>query len=207
MKMIKVFKQVSLTLGVFFMATLAMAQTPSPMPMMNSTADQVIQALQQNKSHLTTDVVYSIVNQYLIPHVDINGMARSALGRNAWNKATDEQKKEFSEQFVTLVVRTYASPLTEYTDEKIHFFPIRGSIEGKSFLNVNSAIIRSSGNNVPVSYSLVLLQDQWKIYDMSVEGVSLLQSFRLQFAQELSQGSLDNLIANMKRHNEQKKIA
>jgi phospholipid transport system substrate-binding protein len=183
------------------------AETPSPMPMLNTTADQVIHSLESQQSHLTTPVVYGIVNQYLIPQVDIYGMARSVLGRNIWNKATGEQKDAFSEQFVKLIVRTYASPLTEFTDEKIKFLPIRGSYEGKSFVNVNSFIVRSSGKNVPVTYSLVLIKGQWKIYDMSVEGVSLLQSFRSQFAQELTSGSLEQLISTMKKRNEQKSQA
>lgn len=183
------------------------AETPSPMPMLNTTADQVIHALDSEKSHLTTAAVYNIVNQYLIPQVDVVGMARSVLGRNIWKQATEEQKKAFSDEFVKLIVRTYASPLTEYTDEKIKFLPIRGSYEGKEFVNVNSFIIRSSGQNVPVSYSLVLISNQWKIYDMSVEGVSLLQSFRSQFAQELTNGSLEALISNLKKHNEQKSRA
>lgn len=202
------FKILGVAFSFLMLTSTAFAETPSPMPMLNTTADQVIHALQENKSRLTTQTVYNIVNQYLIPQVDVAGMSRSALGRNAWNQATDAQKNAFSEQFVQLIVRTYASPLTEYTDEKIHFLPIRGGYEGKNFLTAGSVIVRSSGNNVPVSYSLVLIQNQWKIYDMSVEGVSLLQSFRSQFAGELTQGgNLDRLIANMKKHNQQKSTA
>ncbi len=198
---------IGLIAALVLFALTARAETPSPMPMLNTTADQVIHALQSEQAHLTTPIVYRIVNQYLIPQVDVNGMARSVLGRNVWNKATEEQRQAFSDEFIKLIVRTYASPLTEYTDEKIKFLPMRGSYEGKEFLNVNSFIVRSSGKNVPVTYSLVLIKEQWKIYDMSVEGVSLLQSFRSQFAQELRTGSLEQLIANMKKHNEQKSRA
>lgn len=186
--------------------TLAETSISSPIIMLDSTATQVIDALKVNKARLSTnrDVVYKIVNQYLIPHVDVYGMARSVLGRNAWNQATDIQKTEFSQEFIQLVVRTYSAPLAEYTDEKIRFEPIRGGYEGKSFINVNSMIIRSNGHNIPLNYSLVLINNEWKIYDMSVEGISLLQSFRSQFAEELSQGNLEQLIANLKTHNQQK---
>lgn len=176
----------------------------SPVVMLNSTAQKVISELKANESRLKDKtVVYGIVNQYLIPHVDVYGMSRSVLGRNAWTQATDAQKKEFTKEFVQLVVRTYANPLSEYTDEIIRFAPIRGGYQGKQFINVNSMIVRSQGNNVPLNYSLVLLNGEWKIYDMSVEGVSLLQSFRSQFAAELSQSNMDQLIQNLRKHNQQ----
>lgn len=176
----------------------------SPVVMLNATAQKVISELKANESSLKDkSVVYGIVNRYLIPQVDVNGMARSVLGRNAWTQATDTQKTAFTKEFVQLVVRTYANPLSEYTDETIHFAPIRGEYQDKQFINVNSMIVRSQGNNVPLSYSLVRLNNEWKIYDMSVEGVSLLQSFRSQFAEELSQGNMEQLIQNLQKHNQQ----
>lgn len=175
----------------------------SPVVMLDTTAKKVISELNANKSRLKDkNVVYGIVNRYLIPQVDVNGMARSVLGRNAWTQATGQQKAAFTKEFVQLVVRTYANPLSDFTDETIHFAPIRGGYEGKQFVNVNSMIVRSQGNNVPLSYSLVRLNNEWKIYDMSVEGVSLLQSFRSQFAEELSQGNMDQLILNLQKHNQ-----
>lgn len=202
-KMLKSFSFMLLALFTLF-SSIAFAETPSPMPMLNAGADELIQDLETQKSHLTPAIVYDIVNKCLIPHVDVYGMSRSVLGRNEWNKATDEQKKAFSEQFVQLIVRTYSTPLTKYTDEKIKFLPIRQNYEGKNFVGVNSLVVHSSGKPVPVNYSLVLINNEWKIYDMSVEGVSLLQSFRSQFAQELKNGNLDQLIQNMQKHNTQK---
>jgi len=190
-------------LGCILIAASAFA-APSPVIMLDTTAKQVIDGLKQNKVRLSKNpsVVYGIVYRYLIPHVDVYGMSRSVLGRNAWNQATDAQRKAFTKEFVQLVVRTYSGPLTEYTNETIKFLPIRGGYEGKSFVRVDSIIVRPSANNVPLNYSLVLIGNEWKIYDMSVEGVSLLQSFRSQFAQELSQGNMDQLIANLKKHNQ-----
>lgn len=181
----------------------ASAAVENPTVMLDATAKQIIAALKENKPQLAANksVVYGIVNQYLIPHVDLQGMARSVLGRNAWNQATAAQKQTFTTEFTQLVVRTYSSPLAEYTDEIIRFYPIRGGYAGKSFVNVSSVIVRSQGNNVPLNYSLVLINNEWKIYDMSVEGVSLLQSFRSQFAQELSQGNMEQLIENLTKHN------
>ncbi len=202
----RVFLNIIFSMSLLISSITAWAETPDPSIMLNSTADQIITNLKANQPKLAKDkaLIYSIINQYLIPQVDINGMARSVLGRNAWTQATKAQQEAFTKEFVQLVVRTYSSPLTNYTDETIKFYPLRGNYQGKNFLIVNSAIVRSSGNNVPLNYSLVLVKDQWKIYDMNVEGVSLLQSFRSQFAGELAQGNMDQLIANLKRHNETK---
>lgn len=95
------------------------------------------------------------------------------------------------------MIRTYATPLAEYTDEKIKFLPIRGSLENR-FLRVNSVIIRSNGQNIPLSYSLVSKNGNWKIYDLSVEGVSLLQSFRSQFAEALRNSSMQEIIRQLR---------
>jgi len=175
----------------------------SPLPMLEKTANQIINTLKSNRSHLKSnnDIIFNAVEQHLLPNVDVRGMSRSVLGRNAWRKATPTQRKAFSKQFTKLVIRTYASPLAEYTDESVKFYPIRGSMN-KRFLRVKSEIVRSNGPNIPLNYSLVSKKGQWKIYDLSVEGVSLLQSFRSQFAQSLQNSNIQNLINELKKHNQ-----
>lgn len=173
----------------------------SPTPMLENTANQIITTLKQNKASLKHNhqVIYQAVEHYLLPNVDLTGMSRSVLGREAWNKATPAERQEFSQAFTKLVIRTYATPLAEYKDETIKFMPIRGSIDGQ-FVRVNSVIVRSNGQNIALSYSLVSKNNAWKIYDLNVEGVSLLQSFRTQFGQILQNSSMKALIAEM-RHN------
>lgn len=180
----------SLSQGVF-------AQS-SPTPMLERTANQIIATLKQNKSNLKHNhqVIYQAVEHYLLPNVDLIGMSRSVLGREAWNKATPAERQEFSRAFTQLVIRTYATPLAEYTSETVKFLPIRGSIEGQ-FVRVNSVIVRPNGQNIALSYSLVSKNNVWKIYDLNVEGVSLLQSFRTQFGQILRNSSMKALIAEM----------
>ncbi|KTC67759.1 toluene tolerance protein Ttg2D [Legionella birminghamensis] len=170
----------------------------SPMPMLESTANQILATLKQNKANLKNNrqLIFQAVEQHLLPNVDVAGMSRSVLGRQVWNKASAAERAQFSKAFTQLVIRTYASPLAEYTDETIKFLPIRGAGDGR-FIRVNSLIIRSNGNNIPLSYSLVAKNGQWKIYDLSVEGVSLLQSFRSQFAQALQNSNIQDLIRQM----------
>lgn len=170
----------------------------SPVPMLEQTANNIISSLKENKASLKSNpnIIYQAVETNLLPIVDVAGMSRSVLGRQAWNKATAMQRTQFSKAFTRLVIRTYSSPLAQYSDESVQFLPVRGSINSR-FLRVNSIIVRTGGQNISLSYSLVDKNGQWKIYDMSVEGVSLLQSFRSQFSAALQNSSIDEVIKQM----------
>jgi len=199
MKQIKLFSFLSLWLVTQFIY----AAQPSPLPMLQQSANSILKVLDENQSELKKDnsIIYKSVKRYLLPNVDVYGMSRSVLGRNAWRKASKSQRQAFANQFTQLVIRTYASPLAEYDGEKIKFYPIRGGYN-KRFVSVKSMIIRPSASNIPLAYSLIYKKGQWKIYDISVEGVSLLESFRSQFAQQLQHASINALIKKMQQHNQ-----
>ena len=177
----------------------------SPVPMLENTANQILSTLKQNKSNLKQNhqIIYQAVQRYFLPNVDMNGMSRSVLGRQAWDKASVAERQAFTQVFTELVIRTYSNPLAEYTDETVKFAPLRTPTDGR-FVRVNSVIIRSTGQRIPLSYSLVAKNDGWKIYDLSVEGVSLLQSFRSQFGQILQNSSMQELIAQMRKNSKNK---
>lgn len=176
----------------------------SPVPMLEGSANKILETLKQNKTSLkgNQQIIFKAVERYFLPNVDVMGMSRSVLGRQAWTKATTSERTEFSQAFTQLVIRTYASPLSEYTDETVTFSAVRGSLAGR-FVRVNSQIIRTHANNIPLTYSLVSKNGHWKIYDLSVEGVSLLQSFRSQFAQALQNSNMKDLIQQMRQHKTQ----
>ncbi|MBN9231352.1 MAG: signal peptidase [Legionella sp. 40-6] len=179
----------------------------SPVPMLEQTANQIINTLKDNKANLKKNpqIIYKAVEKNLLPIVDVPGMSRSVLGRQAWTKATPAQRAKFSQEFTRLVIRTYSSPLAQYSDEKVQFLPVRGVINSR-FIRVNSVIVRSQGQNIPLTYSLVDKNGAWRIYDISVEGVSLLQSFRSQFAQVLQNSTIDEVIHQM-QNNQLKKVS
>lgn len=176
----------------------------SPVKHLQKMADTMIQELERNKSQLQQhpQIVYNIVNQYFLPYVDVYGMSRSVVGRNAWRRATTAQRRRFVKQFTRLVINTYAGSLRHYEDEKIKFFPLRRDYKNLRFVQVKSEIVRHQESNIPMDYSMVLKGAQWKIYDMSIEGVSLLQSFRSQFAAELASGSFESLIQRLADKNQ-----
>ncbi|MDP3560358.1 MAG: ABC transporter substrate-binding protein [Legionellaceae bacterium] len=172
----------------------------SPIPMLQESSSQMMQVLEQHKSELPKhpEIIRAAVLRYLLPHVDLQGMSRSVLGRDAWQKASVSEKQAFTQAFTDLVIRTYSAPLTQYNHEVIRFLPVRGAIPD-NFIQIDSVVVQTSGHQIPVTYQLVYLQGQWKIYDLSVEGISLLQSFRSQFAEALQHQSITQLISNMKK--------
>ena len=193
-------------------APVAQQPPPSPIPLLQTLSNQMISALKANKASMQKEpqVVYQIVQQILLPSADLEAMARSAQGRDAWLSATPAQQQAFIGAFTNLMVHTYAAGLSSYTDETVQFDPIRGGIQsGQNRVEVNSQIIRTDGPPILVSYRLIYKQQKggtydWLVYDFSVEGISMIESFRSQFSAELSGGvSIDALTAKLNQHNTQ----
>lgn len=196
-------KRVLTFLAISFCTMSALA-LPSPIDVLQSKADQIIAELQKNKADLRSNpnVSYQIVNRYLVPMVDQNAMAQAVLGRNIWNSATSSQRTVFIQEFRKLVVRTYASAIAQFSNEKVQFMPLRGELNASSPITVKSQIVREDAPNVPVSYTLVLVGNNWKVIDFAVDGISMIQSFKSQFQTQLSSGGLENLIQALKVHNQ-----
>lgn len=183
------------------------SNTPDPLSMLKSVSDNLLLSLKKERPRVKTndEWIYRLVDKIVLPHVDTLGMSRSVLGRNAWLNANANQRKAFSQEFTRVIVKTYSSALDAYTDESIRFFPIRGGFEGSSRILVESEVVRRDGSPIPLDYRLILKGNEWKIYDLNVEGVSLLQSFHSQFASELSKGkTIDQIIQDLRKRNRRK---
>lgn len=197
-------KKVILALFGLLICTIAWAIS-SPVDLLQNTSNQLISALQRNQATLRTkpQIVYGIVNQILLPHVDVMSMSSKALGRDAWLRATPMQRQAFAQQFVTLLIRTYSSALAQYTNERVNFLPIRGDYNNQSRVQVNSIIVRESGPSINLSYRMTRIAGQWMLYDFSVDGVSIIESFRSQFVEQLQHSGIDGLINKLAQHNNQ----
>lgn len=175
----------------------------SPIDMLQTTSNQMISELNAKKATMKSNpnVVFNIVNRILLPHVDMNTMAKSVVGRTSWTSATASEQQAFTKQFTELLIRTYASALAGYTNQTVQFFPIRGGWEGQSQVNVQSQIVQPGGPPIPMSYRLVLQGNAWKVVDFSVDNVSIVENFRSQFSADLSQGGLAALTTKLTQHN------
>lgn len=191
-------------LGIICMSAV-LAAPSDPVNMLEQTSTQMIDSLKENKATIKSNPTYveGLARKILLPHVDVPTMSRLALGREAWSSASLDEKKQFMQQFVTMLIRTYGTALASYTDQRIVFLPLRGGVADQTRLEVYSKIIQSGGPSIPLSYRLVKRDEDWLVYDMSVDGVSLIQSFRSQFANQISQGGMTGLLTAMQQHNVQ----
>ena len=185
---------------LFILSPLCLAVV-SPVTQLQDVANKMIAQLENNKTQLhNMHVIRRIVNQVLIPNVDVNRMSASVVGR-AWRTATPVQKSEFEKQFSDLVTTTYASALASYNGDKIQFQPLRQNYESVQSATVNSIIVRKSGQRIPISYDVARQGDSWKVYDFSIEHVSMVQSYHSQFAGVLAQGGMPALLTRLQNHN------
>ncbi len=141
-----------------------------------------------------------LVNQYLLPYVDFQKTTRLAAGRH-WRQATDEQKRELPEAFKHTLIRTYGSALDGVDKiSALTILPFRGDPDADDAV-VRSVFSQYNGPSISVDYRLERTPDGWKIYDLSVEGIWLIQNYRNQFSQQISQSGIDGLIDALNRKN------
>lgn len=171
----------------------------SPSDMLKRTSDDVIKVLREKRVMLEKepDMVYDIVDKYILPHLDDVSMAKLALGKN-WRNATNEQKIAFVDEFRSLLVRTYSKSLQEFSDQTINFFP--ADIDSDRAV-VKSEVLQSGGPTIPVAYRMRVKDNAWKVYDISIDGVSLVTSYRGTFAQEIRKSGMDGLLQLLRDKN------
>jgi len=177
-----------------------------PQVLVKDSTDKMLQALKDNEQQLEEDpdVIFALVQDILMPNFDFNKMSKLALGKN-WRKAKDEQKERFTEEFRLLLVRTYSTAMREYTNEEIRFIPFKGDLATKK-VKVKMEIIQPGGPSIPMALSLYLTKDMgWKVYDVKIDGISLVTNYRSTFATKIRNGGLDKLIENLSSRNEKVK--
>ena len=159
--------------------------------------DQDIQAGNQQK-------IFALAEEKIVPNFNFDKVSRLVLGKN-WTKASPEQKTAFLAEFRTLLIRTYASALSKYKNQTIEYKPLR-MVDGASSANVKTLIVQPGGQPIAVDYSLEKHSDAWKVYDIVIEGVSLVTNYRGQFAKEIRQNGLDSLIKKLSDKNKAAEI-
>ena len=161
----------------------------------------VLDNIKADKSVQSGDMsrVISLVDTKIMPNVDFTRMTASAVGRN-WRQATPEQQKRLQEEFKTLLIRTYSGALAQVKDQSISVKPMRGMAAADTEVVVRTEII-GSGDPVQLDYRMEKLPSGWKIYDLNVLGVWLVETYRTQFAQEINAKGVDGLIASLVQRN------
>jgi len=140
-----------------------------------------------------------LIDAKVLPHFNFSSMAALAMGQN-WNKATPEQKKRLTEEFRTLLVRTYASALAAYSDQRFDFRPLRAKPTDTD-VTVQVRVLQSGAQPVPIDYSMEKTAAGWKVYDVIVGGVSLVANYRTEFANAVRNSGIDGLIKDLQTKN------
>lgn len=179
----------------------AQAQTgKTPDALIKDVSTDVLDAVRADKSIKQGDVqkVVALVDAKVMPYVDFQRMTASAVGRY-WRQATPDQQKRLQDEFKTLLVRTYSGALAQVRDQTVELKPMRSAPDAKEV--VVKTEIRGSGDPVQLDYRLEQTAAGWKIYDMSVLGVWLVENYRNSFAQEISTSGIDGLIKKLAERN------
>jgi phospholipid transport system substrate-binding protein len=161
---------------------------------------EVVDLIAKDKEIKSTKAkLVGLIDAKVLPHFNFVGMTRLAVGP-AWNKATPEQKDQLSEQFKTLLVRTYSSALAAYSSQKFEFRPLRMK-PGETDVTVTVRVLQQGAQPVPIEYSMEKTSAGWKVYDMVVGGVSLVANYRTEFANKIERSGIDGLIRDLQTKN------
>jgi len=181
-------------------AASAQAQ-PGPSEVVESAARSMLQGLDANRAAYRKDPskVGELVEMYLLPHFDIQYSARLVLGKH-WASATPEQRERFVNAFYHTLVDNYGSALAEFTSDRLKVFPTKVEPNADR-ATVRTEVTRDNGDHVPVSYSLHKTDDGWKAWDVVIEGISYVKSFREDFGAAIDQQGLDAVIERIEKGN------
>lgn len=181
-------------------APLAFAADEAPDVLVQRISGEVMAAVKADAAIQKGDVnrIMALVDSKIMPNVNFARMTASAVGR-FWRQATPAQQKQLQDEFKTLLVRTYAGALGEVKDQTVSFRPLRARPEDTEV--VVRSEVRGRGEPIQLDYRLEKTADGWKIYDLNVLGVWLVETYRSQFAQEINSKGIDGLIASLAQRN------
>lgn len=192
-----------------WLAAMALAVSTASLPALASEAPdalvkristEVLDAVKADPAIQAGDInrIVALVDTKIMPNVNFERMTASAVGRH-WRQATPEQQKKLQDEFKTLLVRTYSGALGEVKDQTLSFKPTRMRAEDTDVI-VRSEV-RGKGDPIQLDYRLEKSGTTWKIYDLNVLGVWLVETYRTQFAQEINAKGIDGLIAALAQRN------
>jgi len=181
-------------LGLTLFANVAMANIDmAPDVLVKQTADDVLAIVKNDKDIQAGNQqkLFAVVEEKILPNFDFDRVCRMVLGKN-WKSASPEQQAFFQKEFRSLLLRTYATALGKYRDQVIEYRPMQTDASEKN-VTVKTQIIQKGGQPIAVDYSLVKGPAGWKVYDITIESVSLVTNYRSQFSSEIRQNGIDSL--------------
>lgn len=191
----------ALLLPLAFTSQTTMAQVVPPDVLARNTTNEVIEIVKRDREIRSGNAqrIYELVDAKVLPHFDFRQMTQLAVGRN-WAQATPEQQQRLVAEFRALLVRTYAASISSVADYKIDFKPLRMR-PGDTDVTVSTEVSRPGSTPITIDYRMERQADGWKVYDVLVDNVSLVTTYRNSFNSEVRRGGIDGLIAALARRN------
>ena len=177
------------------------AQDLAPDVLVRTVTLEVVDIIAKDKDIKAGDrrKVIELIEIKVLPHFNFTSMTRLAVATN-WEKASPEQKKRLTDEFKMLLVRTYASALSAYSDQKFDFRPLRGKPTDTD-VTVNVRVLQPGAQPVTIDYDMEKTPSGWKVYNVYVAGVSLVQNYRTEFANQVRDGGIDGLVKSLQAKN------
>jgi phospholipid transport system substrate-binding protein len=184
---------------LLLLATVPATAAVPPDQVARETADMTLREVKARKAELSSDPkkLYALVEQQILPHFDFERISQLVLGKH-WKDASPEQRQRFSAAFQRMLIRSYSHALVEYDSERIEWAPLRMKPGSKDVV-VQSNVIRKGGPPIPISYNIHLKNDEWLVYDVTIDAISLVTNYRGTFASEVRKNGIDSLIARLEQ--------
>ncbi|MFN9029548.1 MAG: phospholipid-binding protein MlaC [Betaproteobacteria bacterium] len=179
------------------------AANAAPDVLVRALSNDLLEAIRADKTLQTGDIarLNKLIDDKILPYVNFEKMTQLAVGRG-WRQASPEQRQTLTREFRQLLVRTYAGAVSQVTDHKIEMKPFRAQPNDTDVL-VRTAVVPSRGEGILLDYRLEKTDAGWKIYDVNVAGVWLVENYRSTFSSEINQGGVDGLIKSLTERNRQ----
>ena len=188
---------------LFLMLPLSQVQAGlEPQALIESVANETLERVRKEKDKIKKDPnhINVLVNELVLPHFDFEKMSKWALGKY-WRKAKKDQRTRFIKEFKSLLIRTYATSLSEYSDQVIKYQPFRGNLSSGD-VTVRSEVEQPGGFPIPIDYKLHLVGGDWKAYDVKIDDISLIANYRTSFSKQIRKSGIDELIKKLADKND-----
>ena len=182
-------------------APVVCAETQAPDELIKNTAQEVLGIVKQDREIQAGSQrkVLELVDAKVVPHFNFTRMTRLALGKH-WRTATPEQQQTLEKEFRNMLVRTYTKAFTAYRDQVVQVKPLKIPADANE-VTVRTSIVKPGTPSIPVDYDMEKTADGWKVFDLIIEGVSLVTNYRSTFAQQIQQSGIDGLIKTLAEKN------
>ena len=182
-------------------AAIAMAADVAPDELVRKTVDEVLAVIKADKDLQAggQKKLLELVDAKVLPNFDFTRMTQLAMGRN-WKEASEPQKESLTREFRTLLVRTYSSSLSQYRNQTVEVKAARVAPADTETI-VKTVILQTNGPAVPIDYSMAKGAAGWKVYDVVIDGVSLVTTYRGSFSDQIRQGGIDGLVKTLADRN------